>query len=199
MAEFVTSDLHYFHKNIIKYSNRPFESVDEMNEGMISQWNEKISDGDEVYILGDMFFCNQTKAIEILKQLNGNLHIFFGNHDNMLRTSKKQMPMGYRPLKKEFEPYFASHQDYNYVMFQGKMFVMSHYALTVWDQGHRGAINLYGHSHGSLPEDPNKLQMDVGVDNADFKIYTMEEVYEYMEKKELAIIANGGRVSIDHH
>jgi calcineurin-like phosphoesterase family protein len=170
-----------------------------MNDLIIKTWNETIKEDDEVYVLGDMFFCNQTKAIDILKQLNGKIHLFFGNHDEMLRVSKKQIPMGYRPLKKEFEPYFESTQDYNEVMYCGKMFTMSHYAMLAWHQQGRGSINLYGHSHCSLPEPENRLQMDVGIDNRDFKIYHMDEIVEYFEKKELAIKLRGDKLTEDHH
>lgn len=54
--KYYISDLHFGHKNVIKYCNRPFKNTDEMREGLISRWNSKVKPSDTVYILGDMFY-----------------------------------------------------------------------------------------------------------------------------------------------
>ena len=51
--KYYTSDLHFGHKNIIKYEDRPFSSIEEMDEALIDKWNKKVKKNDEVYILGD--------------------------------------------------------------------------------------------------------------------------------------------------
>lgn len=76
-----TSDLHFGHKNVIGFCNRPFESVEDMEQKLINNWNDYVSQTDEIYILGDMFFCGSIKAKEILKQLNGKKILILGNHD----------------------------------------------------------------------------------------------------------------------
>lgn len=76
---FITSDHHFFHGNIIKYCNRPFNSYQEMNEFMIKQWNEIISPNDIVIHLGDFAFRN--KANLIRPKLNGIIILVKGNHD----------------------------------------------------------------------------------------------------------------------
>ena len=53
---FFTSDTHFWHVNIIKYCNRPFETIEEMNETIIEKWNSKISKDDIVFNLGDFAF-----------------------------------------------------------------------------------------------------------------------------------------------
>ena len=55
---FFTSDLHLGHRNIIQLCNRPFSSIDEMDQRFIEKWNEKVTDADTVYILGDLMFRN---------------------------------------------------------------------------------------------------------------------------------------------
>lgn len=78
---YFTSDTHFFHKNVIQFCNRPWKTVDEMNAGLIGNWNETVKPKDDVYILGDMFFCGTIQAKEILKQLNGRKFLVSGNHD----------------------------------------------------------------------------------------------------------------------
>ena len=82
MNTFVTSDTHFFHENIIKYENLPFENADKMNAHIINQWNSVVTPDDEVWCLGDMFFCSKEKAKEIMNQLNGHKKLVYGNHDN---------------------------------------------------------------------------------------------------------------------
>lgn len=48
------SDLHLFHEASIRFDNRPFGYLDEMHEAVVSRWNNKVNNGDTVYILGDM-------------------------------------------------------------------------------------------------------------------------------------------------
>src|SRR3990167_8010996 len=84
MTIWFTSDTHYWHKNIINYCNRPVGSIEEMNKFLIARYNEKVQPDDEVWHLGDFAFCGRDKAIEILEQLNGHIHLVRGNHDGSL-------------------------------------------------------------------------------------------------------------------
>ena len=73
------SDLHLGHKNVLKFDNRPF----------IDNWNSKVNDNDDVYVLGDISWHNATKTIEIFKQLKGRIHLIQGNHDNRILKNKE--------------------------------------------------------------------------------------------------------------
>lgn len=91
MRHFLISDTHFYHKNIIKYCNRPFwkdksnepsdEDVLEMNETLIKRWNDVVRPEDLVFHLGDFAFGDKQRIIEIAKRLNGKIYFIMGNHD----------------------------------------------------------------------------------------------------------------------
>ena len=86
------SDHHFGHRNIIKYENRPFTSVNEMNEKMIALWNMFVSPEDIVIHGGDFALCNKAVAIEIANSLNGYKVLVRGNHD---RSTKSMTDIGF--------------------------------------------------------------------------------------------------------
>ena len=77
---FVISDTHWGHANIIQYSNRPFSSLEEMNEKMIENWNNVVRDQDVVYHLGDVYFSKNHG--DFYKRLRGRKRLILGNHDS---------------------------------------------------------------------------------------------------------------------
>lgn len=77
-----TSDLHFYHKNVIEYCKRPYSCVDDMHEGLINNWNACVTDIDRIYILGDFCFAGTKAMSEILKRLRGEKHLILGNHDH---------------------------------------------------------------------------------------------------------------------
>lgn len=83
----LTSDLHFYHKNVIKYAHRPFVDVDEMNEKLLKAINDKVKENDELYILGDFAFANKEKIEAILKRIVcKNIFYILGNHDEVIRS-----------------------------------------------------------------------------------------------------------------
>lgn len=165
---FTTSDLHFHHKNILRFcpNTRPWDTVEEMNEALITHWNSNVGENDVVFDLGDMFFCNKEDTIEILEQLNGHIVHLYGNHSKTLRNQFKQL----------------NAFDYLEVSYKGVNIVMNHYAQRVWNRAHYGAIHLFGHSHGSL--EGVGRSMDVGWD-AQGKILTLDEVVDTLCAKEI--------------
>ena len=83
--EFIISDLHLGHANVIIYCNRPFTNVGHMNAMLVRKWNKTVSDTDTVYFLGDLAMGNPYKW---LKELNGNIVLIRGNHDKKLQEAK---------------------------------------------------------------------------------------------------------------
>jgi len=85
MKVYITGDHHFCHTNIIKYCNRPFSSVEEMNEQMIERWNHIVSEEDIVFHLGDFALGNTTEIKIIRRRLNGTIFLLLGNHDRKTR------------------------------------------------------------------------------------------------------------------
>lgn len=82
LKRFVTSDTHFFHKNIIKHCSRPFDTVSKMNNVLINNWNSVVAPEDIVYVLGDFIWGNDKTCIEpLVDKLNGQIHLILGNHD----------------------------------------------------------------------------------------------------------------------
>lgn len=77
---FLTSDTHFYHKNIITYCNRPFETVEKMNETLISNWNKVVPIDGIVFHCGDFAFGGSEVWHKILPRLNGQIHLILGNH-----------------------------------------------------------------------------------------------------------------------
>lgn len=173
---FFTSDHHFGHKNIIKFSNRPFESVEEMDETMIERWNEKIKPNDEVYHIGDVALCSPNKLKKILARLNGKIYLIKGNHEKSALECKDHFEWikDYYELKVEDADFHEGRQ----------MIALLHYGMRVWNASHWGTFHLYGHSHGTLPDDPKSRSFDVGVDCHDFYPLSYEEVKAIMKEKD---------------
>ena len=75
-----TSDLHFGHRNILKFCKRPWDTVEEMDEGLIQNWNRVVGKDDLVFNLGDFAFATNGRWKELLSQLNGHHYLILGNH-----------------------------------------------------------------------------------------------------------------------
>ena len=84
---YATSDLHLNHVNVIKYEpiSRPFETVEEMNETIINNWNSVVKEEDTVFILGDLCMGKNTEAAALVNRLKGKKILVRGNHDTSNR------------------------------------------------------------------------------------------------------------------
>ena len=167
--KFYCADLHLDHQNILKFG-RPFNSVDEMNETLIANWNARVSYDDEVYVLGDFCFDRQgKKATNFFNRLNGKKYLIKGNHDHFVRG-------------KQFDPTVVEWiKDYATIIDGDKVVVLFHYPIAVWDRQHYGSIHLYGHVHANTKDHHPLLfklgnAYNVGVDVCDFEPKTLDEL-----------------------
>ena len=76
-----TSDLHFGHNNIIRYCNRPFADAEQMNDAIISKWNESVDPNDDVWVLGDLAMGHLRDTVPLAGHLNGRITLLCGNHD----------------------------------------------------------------------------------------------------------------------
>lgn len=130
------SDWHYGHKNVLGFDNRPFKDIDEMNEALVTRWNEAVSNEDIVYVLGDMFWCNENMAATVLRSLSGTKILVCGNHDSY--------------KKEAFRKEFSVIQDYMEIEDSGRNVVLCHYPIPCFKNHYYGWYHLYGHVHNSF-------------------------------------------------
>lgn len=180
---FFTSDLHFFHKNVIQYCGRPW-TFEEQTEQLIERWNSRVGIMDEVYHLGDFAFAGMkqlNKVTDVIKQLNGQITFLRGNHcDKRLWRAIEDMNI----------KHVVDVDNYKEIRLDGVKVVMCHYPFETWNTAHHGAWHLHGHCHGSLPSKGKRL--DVGIDNhPDHQVFSYDEIREHMLKQQIEIV--------DHH
>lgn len=160
MTTWVTADLHFGHKNILKFNpaTRKYVDVHDMNTCMILEWNKKVHENDTVFLLGDVSFGNRDFTSNILKALKGFIVLVRGNHDTKL--SDNQFNEAYHYLE---------------VDVQSTKVCMLHYPMETWNQKERGSIHLHGHCHGML-ENKITRRRDVGVDATGQVLLDLDEV-----------------------
>lgn len=183
MTKWFTSDLHYGHRNVIPYCNRPYKDLDEMHPALIESWNSVVKEGDIVYVLGD-FSLNKKYCPEILPKLNGSKILVSGNHDACFKflpkaDTKEAIEGAKRRYDKACEFYIQSgwesvHQELRLTLSNGVDVLLSHlpYAPKLEEKFDRrylelrpkwaGLPLLHGHLHGRYIKHKNMI--DVGHD-----------------------------------
>lgn len=221
---YFSSDLHLFQQGIVKklspWKNakalREFNSVAEMTDTILDNINKTVGEKDTLYLLGDISFSHEFSALkECFESINcKNIHLILGNHDEVITENLEES----LKIFKSIDHYKYLHLKYplpgidpNRDKWRGRqIIILSHYAMRVWNQSHRGAWMLYGHSHGALDfiehSSKNSQQvneyyskyktMDVGLENAfnllgEYRPFSFDEIKEIMDKREILFI--------DHH
>ena len=141
------SDLHFFSKNQtaegLNFDNRPFKNVDEMHEVILNNWNSRVTNGDTVYILGDISNRGKNEdLIALVSRLKGKKVLISGNHEDTRDYRYKQL---FHAIYDYFE--ITDHVDK-----QPYKLVLCHYPILMWNGQHNGTILLYGHLHDSIEE-----------------------------------------------
>ena len=177
---YFTSDLHFGHENLITKGSRPqFEHVEMMDSIMIENWNKKVCEEDDVYIVGDFCFRSRHPAEVYLEKLKGKKHLLIGNHD-------------FEWLKKMKYPerYFKTMKDITYWSDREHQFTLCHYPWMEWP-GSKGEHSkpgymIHGHIHDNKDHMTYKLVkanhiqrlLNCSVDINDFQPVTLEELIE---------------------
>jgi calcineurin-like phosphoesterase family protein len=165
---FFIADTHFCHSNIIKYSNRPFKSIDEMNSIIINNWNSIIKQKDTVYVLGDFVFGTRNMWQEYCYKLNGKKILIIGNHDERNLTVTDMLKSGFDSVHSKLE---IKIDDYNVLL--------SHYPykslINEYDKKFLDIMIedkdqwlLHGHIHNFNKNIVNENMINVGVDLHNF-------------------------------
>ena len=131
---FYIADCHFGDEQVIAWSKRPFDTVKQMDETMIDNWNAVVQPWDDVYIVGD-FVHRAVNPLPYLQRLQGRLHLICGNHDRFLIKEEK------------FRRYFCEIADYKVLYDNHHRLVLFHYPMLEWDGYYYGTWHIYGHIH----------------------------------------------------
>lgn len=181
-----TSDLHFHHKNIVKFTNRGKETTqEEHDEWLINLWNAEVAKGDLVYHLGDFSFAKKYEDIAtLIEKLNGQKIFIKGNHDR---------PEHLTQLVKD--GLIVSWDHYKEIKIQDTKVCLFHFPISSWNGQGRGSWHLHGHSHGNHTESKGKM-LDVGLDEA----YNIREIHSFFREDEVCnVMSFRDSFIADHH
>lgn len=171
---FYIADCHFGDERVIAFSHRPFASLEEMDETMIRNWNKRVGDYDDVYIIGDLIY-RKADALSYLKRLKGRLHLICGNHDQELAEEAS------------LAKFFVEIRDYLVIKDRDHRLVLFHYPLLEWDGYYYGSWHLYGHihNHPSLTQEKCRhlfKALNCGVDVIGFTPRNFDELVAIHKK-----------------
>jgi Predicted phosphoesterase or phosphohydrolase len=182
--KYFIADLHFYHKNVIRFSNRPFSDVEEMNGTLIQNWNRVVEPNDQVFILGDLFYhanidqCNQT-----LKKLKGRKYLIRGNHESYLKQQDFDLTA------------FEWVKDYYEFKEDGQKWCLFHYPILEWNGVHNDSYHLYGHIHNNTPERFEQtlgpLAVNVGADMINFTPISIDEIDQLITSRLIKTDSDG--------
>lgn len=177
---FFTSDTHFFHNNIIRFCNRPFKDVNEMNDKLVENWNSVVGEKDIVFHLGDFCWGGAGNWTDILDRLNGKIYLILGNHD--IKNLENSIVKRFTYVTNQMQIRVGERHIY-----------LNHYPFLCYGGAYRDVIQLFGHVHSGTNNKIGKdeerlkylfpLQYDVGVDNNDYTPISYKKVMEIIEKQ----------------
>jgi calcineurin-like phosphoesterase family protein len=196
IKEFLISDTHFGHRNIIRYCDRPFwtdkstdpydEDVSRMNETMIKNWNDVVGVDDVIYHLGDFAFLDKAKLTELRWRLNGRIRLVMGNHDY------RHGYQFYQDLKLDrvydkpiiwHQFFIMSHEPIFLSVDNGPIQTVSKGKNDLKDSGLMHCVNLHGHIHELSYKDPHYFNACVELNNyTPINLLELEQKYLLMNQ-----------------
>ena len=174
MKKYIISDTHFNHSNIIKYCDRPFKNVMDMNDTIINNWNNIVNSNDIVYHLGDFFLGSKYDLKDIVDKLNGTIYLIRGNHDRLSVKSYEDsgiVVLKNAPIILEEYKYILSHRPLPNMMIKDDY------------------INVHGHIHEKNLEEiyDNSLfdkdkHVNVSCDVLEFKPVLLNKIKKKVKK-----------------
>lgn len=169
--DYFISDLHMGHKNAISFDSRPFTTIEEHDAAIIQNWNNRVTEEDTVYILGDISWHKNARTINIFKQLKGKKHLIVGNHDGRLIKNA------------ELRSLFETISDYKEILVNDENIVLCHYPIICYKNHYYGWYHFYGHVHNSWEHKLLKHmidEMNEAYPEA-YKLYNVGCMMDYMD------------------
>jgi calcineurin-like phosphoesterase family protein len=174
VRKFFISDTHFNHTNILSMQPRPFSTIEQHDEAIITRWNAVVAPADVVWHLGDfaLGLNNPDRIRWIFSRLNGRKHLVYGNHDvrrdGALHPAIAGLEWSARPEAIAF------------VKDEGHQIVLSHYAQRCWQGRGKGSWHFYGHAHGRLPAEGRSRDVGVDLPDVDFTPRTFKQLTKGM-------------------
>lgn len=166
------ADAHFGHNNIIKYENRPFLNIDEMDTALIKKWNSVVNSDDTVYILGDFTLKHNFEKVKYyFDQLNGHKILIRGNHDALKEI--QYLKMGFQSISD-----CITLEN----LIDGRDVILSHYPPELEDIN-EDTYYLYGHVHSKWCAARDQINtMCVCCECIDYTPISLNAVINYFHK-----------------
>lgn len=190
---YFTSDLHFGHVNILKYTNRnkylgmKTSEISEMNERLVTLWNEQVDPEDTVYVLGDFAMGKVLETVQYARRLHGHKHLIMGNHDRphpIMHKSDEQTAEWFRVYS---DAGFESIKMMMTYDFDGVIAQCHHFPYSVdhtddvrymtYRPPNIGLPLVHGHVHDMFQT--SGPQYNVGIDAWNGRFQTPEEIGAY--------------------
>lgn len=187
---FVTSDLHFFHKNILKFQpNRAerYSSVEAMNETIVKDINTTVGKKGTLWHLGDLSFGRDEETLDVLASLDvAQVNLLLGNHDDYDRIHRlvNRLHSSFRGWR-----LYGHYHELTMADKDRQTIVLAHFPQQVWHKNHYGSIHLHGHCHGSLSNKGFGRRADAGWDSTDFgtpnRVHSITEIRNTLNPVEI--------------
>ena len=175
------SDLHLGDERIMKLCSRPFLSTNELFETLVSKWNAKVTDSDDVYVLGDIANGSSDLVKTFFSRVKGRKHLIVGNHDEDFITDYFLTES------------FISIEGLKRINDGGRKVCLCHYPIMDWFSGDEKIYHVYGHIHNKNGENSGQMYRfmqayynylpayNASVDVTNFEPVTLDELIKLKE------------------
>lgn len=184
----ITSDLHFGHEAVIRYCNRPFATIQDMDEALIKNWNSHIQPTDTVFVLGDMTLAPYKYFEPIAKRLNGIKYLVKGNHDHFSDGQYRKLGFTvFEEIKMKLAGKTVRMSHYPYALPWYKRLFAYKSELRFMERRPPkipGEWLLHGHSHVNYRKADDGNRIHIGVDGWDFRPVSLREIESIMNKAE---------------
>ncbi len=199
-ADFISSDQHFGHRNVIKYCNRPFATTEDMDAAMISLWNSVVTKDDRVFVLGDLAFKGSGFKSNIIGRLNGSIILVKGNHDagrarmvdsgckaahlmieGVITDINKSFCMSHIPqvlLSKTCDVYFHGHVHEKFMYMEPNFYNVG---CDLWDFTPQRIDHVIAHAMNRQKRLPNQVTMETWFEPRDAEL--TKKMYSTTEKE----------------